>query len=106
MGGSIIERCVSPEGKNSITHFEVLKEFKNYSLVKCILETGRTHQIRVHFASIGHPLLGDDLYGEKSDLVEGQALTCYKLSFIHPITKKTITIECEYPKEFNILINV
>lgn len=65
--GSIIERCISPNGKQSITHYEVLKEFDNYSLVKCILETGRTHQIRVHFASIGHPLLGDGLYGKKSD---------------------------------------
>lgn len=88
--GSIIERCISPEGKESITHFEVLKEFKNCSLVKCILETGRTHQIRVHFASIGHPLVGDDLYGEKSDLVNGQALVCYKLSFVHPISKENL----------------
>lgn len=91
--GSIIERCISPNGKESITHFEVLKEFKDYSLIKCILETGRTHQIRVHFASIGHPLLGDDLYGKKSDLVNGQALVCYKLSFIHPITKIPLTFQ-------------
>ena len=65
--GSIIERCISANGKQSITHYEVLKEYDDFSLVKCMLETGRTHQIRVHFASIGHPLLGDRLYGKKSD---------------------------------------
>lgn len=90
---SIIERCVSSDGKKSVTHFEVLKEFKNLSLVKCILETGRTHQIRVHFASIGHPLLGDDLYGEKSDYSNGQALVCFKLSFIHPISHNLVTFK-------------
>lgn len=88
---SIIERCISPNGKQSITHFEVIKEYDSFSLVKCILETGRTHQIRVHFASIGHPLLGDDLYGTKSDLINGQALSCYKLSFYHPISKRYIS---------------
>lgn len=66
--GSIIERCISENGKTSITHYEVLDKFKKSSLVRCILETGRTHQIRVHFASIGHPLLGDGLYGIKSNL--------------------------------------
>ena len=91
--GSIIERCISPDGKKSVTHFVVLKELENTSLVKCILETGRTHQIRVHFASIGHPLLGDDLYGGKSDLIKTYFLTCYKLSFIHPIHKNALTFE-------------
>ncbi len=84
---SIIERCISENGQQSITHYEVLKEFKNYTLIKCILETGRTHQIRVHLSAIGHPLLGDTLYGNKSDLINRQALHCYKLKFIHPITK-------------------
>ena len=83
---SIIERCISENGQQSITHYEVLKEFKNYTLIKCILETGRTHQIRVHLSAIGHPLLGDTLYGNKSDLINRQALHCYKLKFIHPIT--------------------
>lgn len=90
---SIIERCIDENGKRAITHYEVIEEFENYSLVKCILETGRTHQIRVHFASIGHPLLGDSLYGEKSDLVDGQALTCTKLSFIHPVSNKKVEFE-------------
>lgn len=92
---SIIERCISDSGKTAITHFEVLKEYDEFTLVKCLLETGRTHQIRVHFASIGHPLLGDDLYGDKSELIDGQALACYKLSFYHPITKKYISFELD-----------
>lgn len=90
---SIIERCISTDGKKAITHFEVIKEYDSFSLVKCILETGRTHQIRVHFTSINHPLLGDDLYGSKSDLINGQALACYKLSFYHPINKNYISFK-------------
>lgn len=92
--GSIIERCVSSDGKPSITKYSMLKEFenKNFSLVKCSLETGRTHQIRVHFSHIGHPLIGDTLYGKSSDLINRQALHSYKVSFIHPITKKELTI--------------
>lgn len=91
--GSIIERCISPGGKKSVTHFEVLKEFENGSLVKCRLETGRTHQIRVHFASIGHPLVGDTLYGGKSDSMEHYYLVCYKLDFIHPVSKEPLSFE-------------
>lgn len=91
--GSIIERCISSTGKKAITRYEVLKEFDGISLVKCLLETGRTHQIRVHFASISHPLLGDSLYGKKTNLIDGQALVCYKLSFIHPITKEKVKLE-------------
>lgn len=87
---SIIERCIDKNGKRAITHYEIIKKFNNCSLVKCTLETGRTHQIRVHFASINHPLLGDSLYGEKSDWIDGQALMCTKLSFIHPISNKKI----------------
>ena len=93
--GSIIERCISENGKIAITNYKVLNEYNNFSLVKCILETGRTHQIRVHFASIGHPLLGDELYGEKSDFLCGHALVCNKLSFIHPITNKQLEFTLE-----------
>lgn len=102
--GSIIERCISEDGQKSITHFEIIKTYKEYSLVKCILETGRTHQIRVHMSYIGHPLVGDSLYGEKSDLIDRQALHCYKLSFIHPITKKQLEFICDLPKDINNLI--
>lgn len=92
--GSIIERCVSSDGKPSITKYSILEEFENqnFSLVKCILETGRTHQIRVHFTHIGHPLIGDTLYGNSSTLINRQSLHSYKVSFIHPITKKGLTI--------------
>lgn len=86
--GSIIERCVSENGQKAITEYEVISHNDKYSLIKCKLLTGRTHQIRVHFAHIGHPLLGDSLYGKKSDLIDGQALHCYRLEFLHPISRK------------------
>lgn len=104
--GSIIERCISKDGQNSITHYEVLKEFKdkNYSLVKCLLETGRTHQIRVHMKELSHPLLGDTLYGTSSNLINRQALHSYMVSFIHPVTKKEIKIMAKLPKDMRILL--
>lgn len=102
--GSIIERCVSETGQRAITEYEVIREFGNNSLVKCKLLTGRTHQIRVHFAYIGHPLLGDSLYGEKSDLIEGQALHCYKLKFLHPVTSKEMVIKCELSNKLNNIL--
>ena len=79
--GSIIERCVNPNGDPAITHYDVLKTFNNLSLVHIVLETGRTHQIRVHFSYINHPVLGDTLYGNPSDLIARQALHSYKISF-------------------------
>lgn len=104
---SIIERCVDFEnGQNSITHYKVLKENidKNISMVECKLETGRTHQIRVHMAAIGHPLIGDSLYGIISDFIDRQALHCYKIQFIHPVSKKIMDFACELPFELKILI--
>lgn len=91
--GSIIERCVSPNGDKAITHYEVLKTFNNLSLVHIVLETGRTHQIRVHFSHIGHPVLGDTLYGNPSKLINRQALHSYRITFTHPIFKKVMTLE-------------
>lgn len=104
--GSIIERCISKDGQKSITHYEVLKEFKdkNYSLVKCLLETGRTHQIRVHMKEVSHPLLGDTLYGTSSNLINRQALHSYMVSFIHPVTKKEMKIVAKLPKDMRILL--
>ena len=104
--GSIVERCVLEHGKPSITHYEVLKEFedKNYSLVKCLLETGRTHQIRVHMKELSHPLLGDTLYGTSSNLINRQALHSYLISFIHPVTKKEIKIMAKLPKDMRNLL--
>ena len=99
---SIIERCISEDGQPSITHYEVLKDFDNYSLVKCSLETGRTHQIRVHMSAIGHPLLGDSLYGSISDLIDRQALHCYNLQFIHPVNNNVLNFYGELPIDFKI----
>lgn len=101
---SIIERCVSDDGQEAVTEYEVLKENDKYSLIRCKLLTGRTHQIRVHMAYIGHPLLGDTLYGNKSDLINRQALHSYMISFIHPITKDRLNFVCEIPKEFREII--
>ena len=111
--GSIIERCIDRNGQKSVTRYHVLKEFQkntengilSFSLINCILETGRTHQIRVHFSSIGHPLLGDTLYGNASSLISRQALHSNKLSFIHPITKKEQCFTCPLPYDFQLLIN-
>lgn len=89
-GNSIIERCVSPNGETAITHYAVLKEYGAYSLVQFLLETGRTHQIRVHCQYMGHPILGDTLYGKTSNLVQRQALHAYKVEFLHPITKRAV----------------
>ena len=102
---SIIERCVNSNGQKSITHYEVLKEYKDFSLIKCQLGTGRTHQIRVHSSYIGHPLLGDTLYGTKSELINRQALhSCY-IEFIHPITNMLIQFSSELPKDIKSLLD-
>ena len=99
---SIIERCISENGQPSTTLYEVIKEFNGYSLVKCILETGRTHQIRVHMAAIGHSLIGDDLYGSISDLIDRQALHCYNLQFVHPVNNNVLNFYGELPIDFKI----
>ena len=128
---SIIKRCISENGARAITHYEVINRnseiFKNVQntqiytksvqnfdiinhnlgisedleIVKCLLETGRTHQIRVHFAAIGHPLLGDTLYGSASSLIARQALHAYQITFFHPITKKRVCYVAPIPNDFN-----
>ena len=99
---SIIERCVAENGEKSITHYKVLKQNfeKNYDIVECLLETGRTHQIRVHLSYIGHPLIGDTLYGNNSKYISRQALHAYKGEFIHPITNKLTQFTSDLPKDF------
>lgn len=87
------------DGKDAITHFTVLERFGNYTLVQCRLETGRTHQIRVHMAYIGHPVVNDPLYGYKRDAfpIEGQALHSCALDLVHPITKQAMHFEALGP---------
>ncbi len=96
-----IHRVVDVRGQRSVTHFNVEKHIGDYSLLRLKLETGRTHQIRVHLKSIGHPIYADDLYGES---VEGkrQLLHAAKLEFYQPRTKKKITVESELPGDFFI----
>ena len=98
--GSIIERCIDPSGDISITHYEVIDTLKNVSIVKCLLETGRTHQIRVHLSSINHPILGDSLYGNKNTEVSRQLLHAYQLEFYHPLTKKLVKYTAPIPADF------
>ena len=102
---SIIERCVSNEGDYAETEIELLDTYSNYSLIKCKLKTGRTHQIRVHTKHIGHPILGDTLYGSSSSLISRQALHAHKVKFIHPITKEPLEITCNPPEDMLELID-
>lgn len=102
--GSIIERCINETGQTSITHYEVLQEFENYSLVHCILETGRTHQIRVHMKTINHPIVGDTLYGNSSFLINRQALHSYKIECIHPVSKENLSFVSILPKDMATLL--
>ena len=92
-------------GKEAVTHFKVLKRYKNYSYIECQLETGRTHQIRVHMAYIGHPLLGDPVYGVKKPKIkhDGQLLHAQTLGFIHPSTGEEMLFESEVPEIFETM---
>lgn len=97
-------REVNSEGARAVTHYFVLSRNKEYSLVRCILETGRTHQIRCHMSYLGHPLAGDDLYGGNRDKISRQALHCSYLRFIHPVAKQTIEIKSQMPDDMKSLI--
>lgn len=100
---SIIERCISPSGQEAITDYVIIDEFDSFSIVKCHLQTGRTHQIRVHMSAIGHPLLGDTLYGHTSSLINRQALHSHKISFVHPVTKQIMNFTCELPDDMKTI---
>jgi len=99
--------AVDPKnGREAVTHWEVLARYGGYTYLKCRLETGRTHQIRVHLASIGHPLLGDTVYGGKKPVpgLAGQCLHAKKLSFLHPATGERVTVECPLPDWFRAVL--
>lgn len=106
---SIIEREINFSGDIAITHFKLIKNFeyenKKLCLVNFELETGRTHQIRVHSKHIGHPILGDSLYGSSSFIINRQALHAYKITFIHPISNKKYVFEAPLPNDINKIIN-
>lgn len=104
---SIMERMVNENGQMAITHYKVLSETddKALSLVQVQLETGRTHQIRVHFAHLNNQILGDTLYGTQTELINRQALHAWKLLFYHPIFKKEISIIAPIPQDMQIIIN-
>ena len=118
-GDSIIGRCVTPEGKSSRTEYTIIKEENGLSLAACVPVTGRTHQIRVHFASIGHPLAGDDLYGGSREHIGRQALHCAKQSFAVPVYTplpdgirvemplrlRTVTVESPLPPDMEALFS-
>ncbi|MBM7571754.1 RluA family pseudouridine synthase [Aquibacillus albus] len=92
-------------GRDAVTHFEVLQRFGNYTYVKCVLETGRTHQIRVHMQYIGYPLVGDPKYGPRKTMdINGQALHAAVLGFEHPKSKEWLEFQVEAPKDFQTLL--
>ena len=97
--------AVVPNGKEATTHFRVLERFSSYTFVECRLQTGRTHQIRVHMAYIGHPLLGDPKYGKKSPFViEGQALHSAELMLTHPRTKERLRFAAAMPVDMEEIL--
>ncbi len=99
---------VKDSGKEAITHYRVLKQFAKYTYIECVLETGRTHQIRVHMAHLGHPLLGDTLYGAASNSfhLEGQTLHAKILGFQHPVSGQYIETDAPLPEYFQRLLTI
>lgn len=97
-----------PNGKEAITHIKVLKRFQKYTYIECTLETGRTHQIRVHLASIHHPLLGDTVYGRQKEEfnLQGQTLHAMVLGFVHPKTGQYMEVQAPLPDYFSNLLNI
>ena len=100
--------AVRPDGKPAVTHWQVLARYPGYTYVQCRLETGRTHQIRVHMASLGHPILGDTVYGHKKPELgqNTQCLHAKELTFRHPRTDEPVTVTCPLPEEFERVLQV
>lgn len=103
--GSRIRRCVSPKGQYAVTHYDPIASGGGHTLVELNLETGRTHQIRCHMSSIGHPLAGDDLYGGSRSLIGRQALHCRDVSLIHPFLHEVIDLHAELPEDMKMLLH-
>jgi 23S rRNA pseudouridine1911/1915/1917 synthase len=103
-GESIIKRKVDENGENAITHYTPISTKCGNTLLKINLETGRTHQIRVHFESIGHPLLGDEMYGGDCSCIKRQALHCKDIYFIHPTSGKNMHITSDFPNDIKGVI--
>lgn len=103
--GSIIERCIDKNGDVAISHYTVQEYLKNATIVLYTLETGRTHQLRVHSKFIGHSIIGDTLYGKASRFISRQALHAYKIEFIHPIRKEKMEFIASVPEDIINLIN-
>ena len=105
--GSLMKMCVSKDGKPAVTHYQVQKQYMEAALVRLTLETGRTHQIRVHMAYIGHPVAGDDVYGPKKVITElcGQCLHAGKIGFIHPRTNEYMEFTSPLPEYFTHFLN-
>lgn len=104
--GNGVKRCIDPDGKEAKTFFRVLKKGKNRALVQLRLKTGRTHQIRVHMAAMGHPVTGDYLYGKEHPLLEGRfSLHSGRVRFIQPITGKEIDLTSPVPEKWQMLLD-
>ena len=106
IGRSLRDRkrmAVVPDGRRAVTHYQVLARYPGYTHLRCQLETGRTHQIRVHMAYLGHPLAGDPVYGLKNDpeRLGGQCLHARELTFVHPTTGQTVHLTCPLPDWFS-----
>lgn len=98
------KRIIAPDGQTATTYGTPISHSESLSHISLTLEHGRTHQIRVHLSSIGHPLLGDELYGEKSDLISHTALICKKISFLHPYLNKSLSFEIALPEDFKTVL--
>jgi 23S rRNA pseudouridine1911/1915/1917 synthase len=100
-----IRRAVRPDGQKSITEYQVLEQYKEAAYIQLKLITGRTHQIRVHLSNMGHPLLGDKLYGGNEQYIQRQALHAYEMRFIHPYQNSMLILRAEPPKDIEELIH-